>query len=62
MLDASLRRRLSQLENLTPGDFATVARQWTVLGEAPDAGALMIALEDECRVKGGVSRRIGFGA
>lgn len=62
MLDASLRRRLSQLENLTPGDFATVARQWTVLGEAPDAGALLIALENECRVKGGVARRIGFGA
>lgn len=61
-LDEPLHRRLAHLENLTPGDFATVARQWTTLGQIPEATALVTALEEECRVKGGLARGIGFAA
>jgi SpoVK/Ycf46/Vps4 family AAA+-type ATPase len=58
--DEALRGRLARLENLTPGDFAAVARQCTALGEEPDANNLIAALEDECRIKGGVRRPMGF--
>ncbi|MBU0498782.1 MAG: AAA family ATPase [Gammaproteobacteria bacterium] len=59
-LDDTQDRRLARLDNLTPGDFATVARQWATLGASPEAGALIAALEEECRLKGGMSRKIGF--
>ncbi|OGT88387.1 MAG: hypothetical protein A2286_08140 [Gammaproteobacteria bacterium RIFOXYA12_FULL_61_12] len=59
-LDAILSQRLARLENLTPGDFAAVARQWAALGKSPEVGALVAALEEECRIKGGLPRQIGF--
>ena len=54
--------RLDQLDRLTPGDFAAVARQWALLGRQPDGEALIIALEEECRAKGEAIRAIGFSA
>jgi len=54
-----LRDRIGRLENLTPGDFATV------LGRArfdplPSAAALAAALEAECAMKAGSGARVGF--
>jgi SpoVK/Ycf46/Vps4 family AAA+-type ATPase len=50
---------LSSLRNLTPGDFAVVARQ---LRHAPanDAEAILARLRDESRVKPDTGVRIGF--
>ncbi|MDN5942133.1 MAG: hypothetical protein L0H94_09650 [Nitrospira sp.] len=47
----SMKKRLSQLSTLTPGDFATVVRQARALGEDYDSARLMVALEEECRAK-----------
>lgn len=58
---AALQRRLSSLDNLTPGDFASVLRQARVLGLSFDGEWLLAALEDECRVKHRESKPIrGF--
>jgi len=43
--------RLSQLNTLTPGDFAIVVRGARGLGEPYDSERLMVALEEECRAK-----------
>jgi hypothetical protein len=57
----TLRRGLDALENLTPGDFATIRRQATMLGSAVDAGALLRALERESRAKPNARRGpLGF--
>ena len=55
---AALRR----LDNLTPGDFATVRRQSRVLGAAVDAAGLLKRLEHESRAKRdhGRDKPIGF--
>lgn len=54
-------KRLQDLENLTPGDFATVIQQHRVIGGKLDAEYLTQALETECAVKPGASKRfIGF--
>jgi transitional endoplasmic reticulum ATPase len=51
---------LDGLDNLTPGDFALVARKADVLGERGVA-ALVAMLADEVAAKsGGAKRRIGF--
>lgn len=50
---------ISRLLNLTPGDFATVARQHT-FKPITSAANLVSALEAECAVKEGVKRSIGF--
>lgn len=57
-----LRRRLDRLDTLTPGDYATVKRQFIALGETPDAEAFVSQLEDEIRLKDfhGQRRAIGF--
>ena len=46
-----LRRRLDRLDTLTPGDYATVKRQFIALGEAPDAETFVSHLEEEIRTK-----------
>lgn len=46
-----IKRRLSKLSTLTPGDVATVVRQARVLGTQYDAQRLLAALEEECRAK-----------
>ena len=57
---ASIITRLDRLDKLTPGDFAAVARQWALWATQPSAEALVTALEEECNVKGGGGRAIGF--
>jgi transitional endoplasmic reticulum ATPase len=53
---------LRRLDNLTPGDFATVRRQARVFGEVLDAAGLLQRLEAESRAKrGGREKAIGFG-
>jgi SpoVK/Ycf46/Vps4 family AAA+-type ATPase len=59
---ASVASRLDHMDKLTPGDFAAVARQWSLWASKPSAEALVSALEDECRVKGNGGRAIGFTA
>jgi hypothetical protein len=41
-----------QVERLTPGDFAAVARRYRVLGETPAAEAFIAVLREEVELKG----------
>ena len=61
-MDASIHRRLSALDHLTPGDFATVKRQAHLLGEVFEMVAFLEQLEQEHTDKLGSSTRkpIGF--
>ena len=53
--------RLSQLNTMIPGDFATVVRQAGVLGARYDAEQLFCALEAECRAKASGGKQVrGF--
>ena len=47
----SVKVRLSQLNTLTPGDFATIVRQARAMGTRYDAEELIGALEAECQAK-----------
>ena len=58
--EAKYRAALDQLNNLTPGDFATVRRQAKLMGVALTADEVLTRLKDECRAKAGASRPIGF--
>ena len=62
-LDPGLGERLDALEDLTPGDFAAVARQVDLLGQAFAPDEFLSQLEGEHRIKPGVRQRrpIGFG-
>lgn len=51
---------LHDLQGLTPGDFAAVARKRRVLGPGQDDAALLRLLEQELAVKKLPARRIGF--
>lgn len=56
----ALKRELERLDVLTPGDFATVARQHR-FHPAKDPSAILDVLKEECAVKtGGVKAAIGF--
>lgn len=60
-LEPECRTALNQLNNLTPGDFATVRRQSMLLGSPLTALELLKRLKQECSVKtGGNARQIGF--
>lgn len=61
-ISSNVITKLNRLEKLTPGDFAAVARQWALWATSPSAEALILALEEECSVKGGGGRAIGFTA
>lgn len=56
------QKRLLKLDNLTPGDFATVLRQASALGEEYFADDFLLQLENECSLKNGgrIQRSIGF--
>ena len=56
-----LRRRLDRLDTLTPGDYATVKRQFIALGEAPDAEIFVTQLEEEIRLKDVHRQHRGIG-
>ena len=57
-------KALDDLDNLTPGDFATLARRHSRrvarTGQAPDPDGLLRELERESRAKPGGGRRVGF--
>ena len=55
----TLKPSLDQLINLTPGDFAAVARRHH-FQPITSAMAMVDALKAECNVKDGVKRAIGF--
>ena len=61
-LEPSWVSRLQQLDQLCPGDFAAVKRQWDILGETPSPDAFLDQLEAEHRIKPEVRerRRMGF--
>lgn len=60
-LNTTLRIRLLQLDNLTPGDFAVVKRQAGLLGETLEPCDFLTELESECRLKPGANKEsIGF--
>jgi transitional endoplasmic reticulum ATPase len=59
--EAEYRTSLNQLNNLTPGDFATVRRQAALLNETLTADELVKRLAQECKSKAGSSNQpIGF--
>ena len=61
-LSCSLRKhkdKLNQLKNLTPGDFAAVARQNT-FRPITSCVAFITALEQECTLKENITASIGF--
>ena len=59
--ETKYRAALNQLNNLTPGDFATVRRQAALLGVTLTAEDLLNRLRQECKSKrGGEGRQIGF--
>jgi SpoVK/Ycf46/Vps4 family AAA+-type ATPase len=51
---------IRNLGKLTPGDFAVAARQFNILGVQVTAGEMYRQLSEECRIKGGVTGKIGF--
>lgn len=52
--------RVAQLANLTPGDAAAALRRLRLAGDVPTLEQLVAALADECRLKPGGARPIGF--
>ncbi|MFH1494749.1 MAG: ATP-binding protein [Pseudomonadota bacterium] len=59
--EAEYRAELKQLNNLTPGDFATVRRQAALLSVTLTAEELLNRLKQECKSKGGIkTQQIGF--
>ena len=53
--------RLRDIAALTPGDFVVVRRRGDVLDCLQDADALVGMLREECNLKPGRPKRIGFG-
>ncbi len=53
-----IARHLETLTGLAPGDFATVCRQRTLLGEALTPEQFLRRLAAECRLKQGDERRV----
>lgn len=59
---ARVRRRLEAIPDLTPGDFAAVARNLAALGLRPTPTELLARLEREARARGTPARPLGFTA
>ncbi len=57
--EGTLCRQMAQMDKLTPGDFATVTRQHR-FRPIHSPTAFVAALQDECAVKDGGSKVIGF--
>ena len=57
--DGAAKKRLAHLRNLTPGDFAAVARQ-SHFRKFACAVELLASLEAECALKENTNRTIGF--
>lgn len=56
----SAQQRLRRIDNLTPGDFNTVLRRQRLLGGFSTARQLLVALEQEAKLKPGATKTIGF--
>ena len=56
----AVRRRLDNLDRLTPGDFRTVRQELYYLGDDVGDADRLDALESELAAKTGLTRRIGF--
>lgn len=52
--------RVRRLDTLTPGDFAVVSRQASMLGETPTPGTVYGVLHGECEVKDQTRKPMGF--
>jgi AAA+ superfamily predicted ATPase len=48
------------LEKLTPGDFSVASRQFDVLDIEVSPGELFRQLQEECKIKGGGTSKMGF--
>ena len=61
-LPSACLRQLAQLEGLTPGDFANVAKRFSLLGHAATADDWLFELTDEWKAKPGHApgRPVGF--
>lgn len=57
--EGTLFRQMAQMDKLTPGDFATVTRQHR-FRPIHSPTAFVAALQDECSVKGGGIKVMGF--
>ena len=57
---ADWEKQVRGLDKLTPGDFSVAARQFDVIDMPVTPGELYRLLQEECKVKGGASGRIGF--
>lgn len=55
----SYKVKLNQLGNITPGDFAAIARR-DRFNPISSAKNLLDAIESECVIKGGITNSIGF--
>lgn len=53
-------KQLINLDKLTPGDFAVAARQYSIMDMPVTAEGLYRQLQEECRMKGGATGKIGF--
>ena len=53
-------RRVRSLDTLTPGDFAVVSRQVSMLGATPTPGSVYEVLHSECAAKEQMSKPMGF--
>ncbi len=49
-----------RLDNLTPGDFSVVARQFDVMDMSVTPAELLQQLQEECKIKGRSAGKIGF--
>jgi transitional endoplasmic reticulum ATPase len=57
---AKPKQQVQRLTKLTPGDFAVVSRQVSVLGAVPQPERMIQVLEQECKAKGEAFSQIGF--
>jgi SpoVK/Ycf46/Vps4 family AAA+-type ATPase len=57
---AEFEPRIRGLEKLTPGDFSVAARQFEVMDVEVTPGELFRQLQEECKIKGSGSGKIGF--
>jgi len=53
-------QRVQGMGKLTPGDFSVAARQFDVMDIEVSPGELFRQLQEECKIKGGGSAKIGF--
>ncbi len=58
--ESTIRKQLSQLLTLTPGDFATVVRQARYMDNKLDSETLLSTLQKEVEAKPGSQKSIGF--